>query len=164
VDGVRLALAARFGATHTIDSRAADPVAAVQDATGGRGADHVFEAVGLPALMQQGLAMLARGGTLTLVGAADRSAELAFRPRAFMSQQQAIRGCIYGNIHPGADLPRFARWYLEGRLKLDELHTDTIALDALPALFAQGGPRGGIRTVVRFAPHGGQAAPMGGPS
>lgn len=150
VDAGRLALARRLGATDIVDSRTGDPAATVRELTSGRGADHVFEAVGLPALMEQGIAMLARGGTLTLVGAAGREATLTFRPRAFMSQQQAIRGCIYGNVQPGADLPRFARWALDGRLDLAPLHTHTVRLAELPALFAQGGPREGIRTVVRF--------------
>lgn len=148
LDEGRLALARRMGATHDCNSRAADPVAFVLELTGGRGVEHVFEVVGLPNLMQQGIEMLARGGSLTLVGAADRTADFSFQPRRFMSRQQVIRGCIFGNISPELDLPRFADWYLDGRLHLDELHTSTVKLGDLPAIFADGGPRTGIRTVV----------------
>ncbi|MBC6938045.1 MAG: alcohol dehydrogenase [Chloroflexi bacterium] len=77
-----------FGATHTLNSRETDPAAAVREITGGRGVEHVFEVVGLPVLMQQGINMLARGGTLTLVGAAEREAQFSFHPRRFMSMQQ----------------------------------------------------------------------------
>ncbi len=148
LDDERLALALRMGATHRSNSRMADPVAFVLELTGGRGVEHVFEVVGLPSLMQQGIDMLARGGTLTLVGAADRSADLSFQPRRFMSRQQVLRGCIFGNISPELDLPRFADWYADGRLLIDELQTSTVTLNELPAIFADGGPRGGIRTVV----------------
>jgi S-(hydroxymethyl)glutathione dehydrogenase/alcohol dehydrogenase len=100
--------------------------------------------------MRQGLEMLARGGTLTLVGAAARGDLLAFPPRRFMSQQQIIRGCIYGNIRPMLDLPRFADWYLEGRLHLDELHTRSIPLEEVPEVFAHTERYPGIRTIVQF--------------
>ncbi|MBK8049863.1 MAG: hypothetical protein IPK16_23805 [Anaerolineales bacterium] len=46
----------------------------------GRGVEYVFEAVGLPTLMQEGIDLLARGGALVLIGATDRDASLAFAP------------------------------------------------------------------------------------
>lgn len=149
VDDERLGRALTiFGATHTINSRQQDALAEVKRLTGGRGVEHVFEVVGQPELMLQGIDMLSRGGTLTLVGAAARDATLPFFPRRFMSQQQAIRGCIYGSIRPAIDLPLFADWYVNGKLRLDDLHTATIPLDDVPKVFRDGA--GGIRTIVRF--------------
>jgi len=145
-----LRLASDFGATHTVNSRAANPAQAVRNLTGGRGVEHVFEVVGLPELMLQGIDMLSRGGTLTLVGAAARDATLPFFPRRFMSQQQQIKGCIYGNIRPAIDLPLFADWYMTGRLRLDELHTQTVRLEDVPSLFAQPERLQGIRTIINF--------------
>ncbi|HUC13573.1 MAG TPA: zinc-binding dehydrogenase, partial [Acidimicrobiales bacterium] len=84
------------------------PVVAVREITGGRGVDHVFEVVGRPELMAAGIDMLARGGTLTLVGAAGRDEVLSMKPRSFMSKQQRVQGCIYGNVTPERDLPMFA--------------------------------------------------------
>src|SRR6266540_6071693 len=46
VDDRKLAWARDFGATHTVNSRKEDPVAAVREATGGNGANVVIEAVG----------------------------------------------------------------------------------------------------------------------
>lgn len=146
----RLALARKLGATDVINSRELDPLAQVTTLTDGRGAEHVFEIVGQPRLMQQGLAMLARGGTLTLVGAAGREDELTFLPRGFMSRQQVIQGCIFGNIQPEIDLPLFADWYMDGRLQLDDLHTHTVRLDDVPAILAEPQQHGGIRTVITF--------------
>ena len=95
VDAGRLALARQVGATDTIDSRTRDPVAEVHALTNGRGADHVFEAVGLPALMEQGIAMLAR-----------RHADVGGRrgPRGGAGIQAA-------RLHePAADHPRLHLW------------------------------------------------------
>jgi len=147
-DADKLALAGRLGATHLVDSSKQAVLDTVMEATAGRGADHVFELVGRPDLMVEGLGLLARGGRLTLVGAAGREDEMAFKPRGFMSRQQTICGCIYGDVMPERDLPLLADWYKDGRLELDALHTDTIGLADLPALFEPGYRQKGIRTVV----------------
>lgn len=150
VDDERLALAADYGATHTINSRADDPIKVVKALTNGRGVEHVFEAVGHPTLMLQGIDMLARGGVLTLVGAAARDATLPFQPRRFMSQQQSIRGCIYGNIRPALDIPLFADWYMEQKLHLDEMHTTSVRLQDVPEVFASLDQDRGIRPIIEF--------------
>jgi S-(hydroxymethyl)glutathione dehydrogenase/alcohol dehydrogenase len=54
-------------ATDVIDSTKAKPVEAVRDLLP-QGADHVFDFVGLKAVAEQGLTMLAVGGGLYLVG------------------------------------------------------------------------------------------------
>jgi S-(hydroxymethyl)glutathione dehydrogenase/alcohol dehydrogenase len=150
INDERLSRACEFGATSIISGRSKDVVAKVKELTWGRGVEHVFEAVGVPELMLQGIEMLARGGVLTLIGAAARDAVLPFHPRRFMSQQQNIRGCIYGNIRPPIDLPIFADWYIEGRLRLDELQTGSVTLEEVPDFFAHYGGQDGIRTIVEF--------------
>lgn len=42
-----LAVARRFGVTHTVDSKEADPVEAIREFTGGFGVDLVIDAVGI---------------------------------------------------------------------------------------------------------------------
>ncbi|MBK8049862.1 MAG: hypothetical protein IPK16_23800 [Anaerolineales bacterium] len=64
--------------------------------------------------------------------------------------QQRILGCIFGNIRPEIDLPLFANWYMDGHLKLDEMHTATVGLSDVPMLFADAARRQGIRTVVQL--------------
>ena len=79
VDAVpeRLALAARFGA-EPLDL-AADPVAAVREATGGRGADAVVEAVGSPEATRLAYDLVRPGGTIAAVGV-HTEPRLAFSP------------------------------------------------------------------------------------
>jgi len=146
----RLEQARKFGATDTINAAQGDVVKTVKVLTDGRGIEHVFEVVGQPALMLQGIEMLARGGALTLVGAAARDATLPFLPRRFMSQQQTIQSCIYGNIRPAYDLPLFADWYMKGMLQLDEMHTTSMRLEDVPEVFATPGHNRGIRPLIEF--------------
>jgi len=146
----KLDLARQLGATHAVNADQNDPVKSVLELTGGRGVDHAFEVVGSPDTMTQALQTLAPGGTLTLIGAAPRDAKLTFEPRAFMSKQQTIQGCIYGSCRPPIDFPLFVDWYLSGQLNIDSLLTGTISLDELPDFFARQGPPEAIRTVVTF--------------
>jgi L-iditol 2-dehydrogenase len=64
----RLAIAATSGATRTIHSVTENPLEAIANATDGRGADVVFEAVGLPATVELALHCARKGGSVTLVG------------------------------------------------------------------------------------------------
>jgi S-(hydroxymethyl)glutathione dehydrogenase / alcohol dehydrogenase len=146
----KLQIAQRMGATHLINSQQIDPIKQVMALTGGRGVEHVFEAVGTTQLMNLGIDMLSRGGTLTLIGAAGRADLLSFHPRRFMSMQQKMVGCIYGNLRPELDIPLFADWYMQGKLLLDELHTQTIGLKDVPGIFSKTGVSSGVRTVIQF--------------
>ncbi len=146
----KLQSALQMGATHTIRADQTDPVKNVLELTNGRGVDHAFEVVGYPEIMAQALQALAPGGALTLIGAAARDAGFTFQPRAFMSRQQKIQGCIYGSCRPPIDFPIFVDLYLSGQLKIDELLTGAISLDELPQFFAAEAPPQAIRTIVKF--------------
>ncbi len=63
----RLARAERLGA-EPLDARVAPGAAQVMDATGGRGADSVIEAVGADATVLDALSCAAPGGTVSIVG------------------------------------------------------------------------------------------------
>lgn len=74
----RRALAARFGA-EPLDPVAAAPAAAVREATGGRGADAVVEAVGTPEATRLAVDLARPGGTVSAVGVHTEPA-FAFTP------------------------------------------------------------------------------------
>jgi propanol-preferring alcohol dehydrogenase len=64
----RLALARELGAEATVDAAGQDVVAAIRAATGGAGADVVFELVGTRETSANALASLGKRGTLVYVG------------------------------------------------------------------------------------------------
>ncbi len=64
----RLALARRLGATHAVNSGAADVAAELAGLTDGVGANVAFEVVGFGATLNLALGLLKRGGTCVLVG------------------------------------------------------------------------------------------------
>ena len=66
-----------FGATSFLQSTD-DIVAAVRHHTGGRGSDHVFEAIGNPKVQELALECVRPGGTLTLAGLAPMGSTTNF--------------------------------------------------------------------------------------
>lgn len=68
LDDNRLGLASQFGATHTVNSSDGKAVEAVKALTGGRGADTVIEAVGVPATFHLCQDLVAAGGIIANIG------------------------------------------------------------------------------------------------
>jgi aryl-alcohol dehydrogenase len=70
----RLALALEIGATHVVNSRETDPVAAVREITGG-GADYSLECSGRAEVLRQAIDSLAVLGSCGIVGATREGTE-----------------------------------------------------------------------------------------
>jgi len=75
----RQALAREFGATHIVEERGDAGVAAVQELTGGLGADRVLECVGTKESMDQALRSARPGGMVGFVGVPNGGPELPVR-------------------------------------------------------------------------------------
>ena len=71
VSRAKIDLAGTLGATHWVQADSANPRAVIEgirEAAGDGGPDFVFEAIGLPATIEQAIAALPPGGTAVLVG------------------------------------------------------------------------------------------------
>ncbi|MDR1853067.1 MAG: zinc-binding dehydrogenase [Propionibacteriaceae bacterium] len=68
VSGERLKLAEDFGIDHLIDSSTLDPVEAIREITGGRGADKVISANPSPSAQNQAIEMAKKSGTVVFFG------------------------------------------------------------------------------------------------
>jgi S-(hydroxymethyl)glutathione dehydrogenase/alcohol dehydrogenase len=125
------AVARQFGATDFVDAGAVDdPVAAVKDLGLPGGVDHVFECVGHPALIRQGVALLDWGGTLTLLGVPKLGTEASFVVNDLYNDK-SILGCRYGATRPHHDIPLLVSFYKDGRLLLDEMVSQVYPLDQI---------------------------------
>jgi len=140
-----LILARQFGATDTIESAAGVPDA-IRNLTNGRGADVVFDTVGLPGTIADALNAARKGGLVVLTGLAriDGHASIATFP--FVMQEKRLIGSVYGSGDPARDIVALVHAYREGRLKLLELVTRRYRLadidTALTALGCAEGARG----------------------
>lgn len=95
VSSHRLEVARALGADLTIDVGSTDPVAAIAAATEGRGADAVFEAVGVGATVAQSLAVARAGGQVTWIGNSAPVVELPMQ--ALVTGELTVRGA-YGFV------------------------------------------------------------------
>jgi len=123
----RLEAAKKFGATDVIDSTKAKPVEAVHDLLP-RGADHVFDFVGLKPVAEQGLAMLGVGGGLYLIGVSTPEINVDLNIFDAIGGQKRVQGVNYGSSNFKHDIPMYAELYLQGRMNLDDLVSKKIAL------------------------------------
>jgi L-iditol 2-dehydrogenase len=95
----RLALAAKCGATDTIDSSKEDAADAISRLTGGQGADLAVEAVGLTATVGLALSCVRKGGFVTLVGNVQPNVEFALQ--AAVTREITIHGsCASSGEYP----------------------------------------------------------------
>ncbi len=125
----KLAMATTFGATDVIDASVDDPVLAVRELTGG-GVDHSFEAIGLKATAEAAFDMLGKGGTATVIGMVPFGQRLEIEVTSLLSGKR-IQGSNMGSNRFRIDMPRYVDWYLDGKLKLDELVSATMTLDEI---------------------------------
>lgn len=131
----KLEFAQQFGATHTVNpSTDGDAVAKVHEITGG-GADYGFEVIGLGATITQTYMSIRKGGVAVIIGV-PKMTEMASLPAATLwMEEKDLRGSAYGSGSPKTDIPNLIKLYERGRLKLDELITQTYTLDDAPRAF-----------------------------
>jgi len=86
----RLRMAREMGATHAIDSRAADPVALARELTAGRGVDMVIEAAGRPQTRQMSIAVVRRAGSVVFLATGHEATPLDFS--AFVPREVRFKG------------------------------------------------------------------------
>ena len=123
----RLDMARRFGATDVIDSTKSKPVEVVRNLLPGD-ADHVFDFVGLKLVAEEGLAMLAVGGGLYLVGVSTPEVNISLNIFNAIGGQKRVVGVNFGSTNAKRDIPMYAQLYLQGRMNLDDLVSRRIAL------------------------------------
>ena len=125
----KLDLARVFGATDVVDASQVDAVAAVQELTGG-GVHHSFEAIGLKATTEQAWKMLRRGGTANVIGMIPPGVKIEIHGPDFLSERR-IQGSLMGSNRFPVDMPRLVDFYLSGRLPLDRMISQRIALSQI---------------------------------
>ncbi|SEG84509.1 S-(hydroxymethyl)glutathione dehydrogenase / alcohol dehydrogenase [Thermomonospora echinospora] len=120
-----------FGATHTAAS-IEEAQAKVGELTWGANAEKAILTTGVATgdLIAPMMSLIAKGGRGVVTAVAPMTQEdvkLNLFEMAMMRKE--LVGCIFGNANPRRDIPRLLRLYQDGRLKLDELVTNTYTLD-----------------------------------
>ena len=121
----KLTLAQTFGAVP-INAAAQNPVAAIANLTNGRGVDVALELIGLPVTIQQAVQSLAILGRAGIVGLSTQS--FSITPYTELLNKEAE---IIGiSDHLAQDMPLLIDLVQRGKLKLEDIITKRISLEA----------------------------------
>ncbi|WP_371530997.1 S-(hydroxymethyl)mycothiol dehydrogenase [Streptomyces sp. NBC_01283] len=150
IDDKKLATAKSLGATHTVNSRSADPIEAVRELTDGNGADVVIEAVGRPETYEQAFYARDLAGTVVLVGVPTPEMRIDLPLLDVFGRGGALKSSWYGDCLPSRDFPMLIDLYQQGRLDLDAFVTETIELADVEKAFERMHHGDVLRSVVVF--------------
>ena len=121
--------ALRLGATDVVDPGADDPVLAVRELTGGRGADYAFEAAGLYETAGHTFQATRRGGVVVIVGGMPADVPPPWSLREHHLSARSVIGSMGGSARPARDFPLYVELAETGRLDLASLVSRRIRLD-----------------------------------
>ena len=119
INGERLEMAQKLGATHVVDSGQADPVEAIQRVTGG-GVQYSLECTGLPKVFRQSVDALAMTGVCGLIGVAPFGAEVSLNMQTVLNGR-TVRGIVEGDSIPDIFIPQLIELYKQGRFPFDRM-------------------------------------------
>jgi S-(hydroxymethyl)glutathione dehydrogenase/alcohol dehydrogenase len=146
----REALGRQFGMTHFINPKGvANVVDAIVQLTDG-GADYSFECIGNTTTMRQALECCHKGwGVSVIIGVAGAGQEIATRPFQLVTGR-VWKGTAFGGARGRTDVPRIVDWYMEGKLRIDELITHKLPLERINEGFELMERGESIRSVVEY--------------
>jgi S-(hydroxymethyl)glutathione dehydrogenase/alcohol dehydrogenase len=146
----REALGRQFGMTHFINPGKVDNlVDAIVQLTDG-GADYSFECIGNTTTMRQALECCHKGwGQSVIIGVAEAGAEISTRPFQLVTGR-VWKGSAFGGARGRTDVPKIVDWYMDKRLKIDELITHRLPLERINEGFDLMKRGESIRSVVIY--------------
>ena len=132
----KLDMAKEFGATDFVNAGEGNAIAEVQRLTNERGADVVFEVIGLGPTIDQAINMTRKAGECVLVGVPRLDVMMNLNAAfTFLYGVKTIKGCWYGSTNADKDVPKLLDLYKKGELKLDELISREIKLEDVNEAF-----------------------------
>lgn len=150
ISSSKVEAAKRFGATHGVVSSSEDVAARVLEITAGHGADYVFVTVGAKAAFDSSYGLLAKAGSVVLVGMPASGVMSEIDPGTMAAYSQNILGSKMGSARIQVDIPNLVDLYGQGRVLLDELVTKTYPLEEINEAIAAVKRGEALRNVVVF--------------
>ena len=119
--------AKRFGATHAVHPDDLDAVK--QEVTAGEGFDYAFEVIGLSQTIRATFDAARRGGTAIVVGMGSATDMVEFNAFELFYNEKTLKGTLYGSADVRRDFHRLIRLWRAGRLDLEGMVSQTMAID-----------------------------------
>ena len=113
-------------------------------------ADVVVEAAGHPHAFESAVAATAPGGTTVTVGLPSPDARSTIAPLGLTAEARTIVGSYLGSAVPSRDIPVYLDLWRAGRLPIEELITERVALADINESFDQLADGRAVRQVILF--------------
>ena len=123
----KLALARELGATATVNAGYPDAMEQVKALTQG-GVDVAFEMAGAIAALELAWRITRRGGSTVTAGLPRPDKRFALPPVQLVAEERILRGSYIGSSVPARDIPRYIEMYQRGKLPVDRLMGEKLAL------------------------------------
>ncbi len=149
IDPNKLELAQQLGATHTVNSSDADALERARELTNG-GADRVIEMAGSEKALEFAYRITRRGGVTVTGGLAHPDKHVSIQQVSLVAEERTLRGSYVGSCVPVRDLARYVHLFRQGRLPVDRLLTDTLALEDINRGFDRLASGQAVRQVIAF--------------
>ncbi len=148
---VKKTIGEQFGMTHFVNPTEVegDLVPFLVDLTDG-GAEYSFECIGKVDVMRSALECCHKGwGTSVIIGVAGAGEEICTRPFQLVTGR-SWTGTAFGGARGRRDVPKIGDWYMDGKIKVDELVTHTMGLNDINNAFVLMHEGASIRSVVSY--------------
>jgi alcohol dehydrogenase len=143
----KLALARELGATHTVNAANANAVEEIRDITRG-GVHYAFEMAGSVKAMELSYKVTRRGGTTVTAGLSNPQHLFCIPHVGIVAEERTIKGSYLGSCDPARDIPRYIQMYRQGRLPVDRLLSERLALNDINGAFDRLADGRSVRQVV----------------
>jgi len=144
----KLEKAKELGADYVVKASEEDPPTKIKELTGG-GADYSIEAVGGSATISQAFGSIHSGGKCVVAGMAPLIDMLTIAPFEFLLGKTLV-GTVQGDIVAPIEIPRYVDMYMEGKLPIDKLISNTFSLDQVNEAYAALDKSEVIRSVIKI--------------
>ncbi len=143
----KLELAKTLGADLALNPKSDNVTDAVNDLTGGNGADIAMEVVGATPTVKTSVDVVRRGGHITFVGNLAPTVELPMQ--AVVTRELTI----YGSCASNTEFPDSLRLLAEGKIKVEPFITARASLEETPGWFDRlySGEEGLMKVIVNPA-------------
>jgi len=142
----RLQLAKQLGAHHTIDASHADVQQTVLERTNGFGAAHVFECTGRPAVWEQAIEVVAKGGNVMLFGGCPAGDRISVDTERLHYDQISLIGRFHFTPR---DVAKAHKLLTEKKVDVSKLISATLPLERLPEAFQRLQSGDGVKYAIQ---------------
>ncbi|MBO9535261.1 zinc-dependent alcohol dehydrogenase family protein [Herbaspirillum sp.] len=145
----KLEVAKALGATATVNARDPDAVEKVKALTRG-GVDYAFEMAGSVQAMEAAYRMTRRGGMTITAGLPAPDQKWNLQQVSLVAEERTVKGSYIGSCVPLRDIPRYIGLYRAGKLPVDKLMGERLALADINRGFDRLHTGEGLRDLIVF--------------